>query len=450
EEFNVNINNINEIITKNNEIKETLINNIKALINKINDSDTRKAQAALGDITNHEMIILEGKKQNRSMDVKKEESENCMITTNSKTIMSVQDKEEHLSFISQEEELSFIPPTIEFSSFASTSKSTTSATNKAPKKVLPWKEFFEEIFIAANFYNNEDILYDFNEELLKLIQILKPENVYVSIFENGSKDKTKSLLYTLQSSLNLLGVANTIITDDNSKRYDRRITYMANLRNEIIYFNDILWSVSDILTLLETNNYNYDAVCAMDYYWTFHNTFATRELPLRFSYSSEPSSLNVSDSYPWPPTSYYPYFYNPTVQQQIYNGEPVQVFSCWNGVVVMNAEPFVKHNVRFRALMPLLEEGLPFEASECCLVYSDFRKLGYNKIFINPNVRVSYKYRFYIWSNYILPIINKLFFQYLNHPTPPSIFSDEGLKMQDIMVNVAKYNISELDKICLQ
>nr|CAG8487819.1 7779_t:CDS:2 [Entrophospora candida] len=308
----------------------------------------------------------------------------------------------------------------------------------------------QKIFIAANFYNNEDILYDFNEQLLKLIQILKPENVYVSIFENGSKDKTKSLLYTLQSSLNLLGVANTIITDDNSKRYDRRIPYMANLRNQIIYFNDILWSVSDILTLLETNNYDYDAVCAMDYYWTFYDTFATRELPLPFSYSSEPSSLNVSDSYPWPPTSYYPYFYNPTVQQQIYNGEPVQVFSCWNGVVVMNAEPFVKHNVRFRALMPLLEEGLPFEASECCLVYSDFRKLGYNKIFINPDVRVSYKYRFYIWSNYILPIINKLFFQYLNHPTPPSIFSDEGLKMQDIMVNVAKYNISELDKICLQ
>nr|CAG8487986.1 3350_t:CDS:2 [Entrophospora candida] len=291
----------------------------------------------------------------------------------------------------------------------------------------------QKIFIAANFYNNEDILYDFNEQLLKLIQILKPENVYVSIFENG--------------------VANTIITDDNSKRYDRRIPYMANLRNEVL--KPLLslsqpMKVSDILTLLETNNYNYDAVCAMDYYWTFYDTFATRELPLPFSYSSEPSSLNVSDSYPWPPTSYYPYFYNPTVQQQIYNGEPVQVFSCWNGVVVMNAEPFVKHNVRFRALMPLLEEGLPFEASECCLVYSDFRKLGYNKIFINPDVRVSYKYRFYIWSNYILPIINKLFFQYLNHPTPPSIFSDEGLKMQDIMVNIAKYNISELDKICLQ
>ncbi|CAG8739719.1 3249_t:CDS:2, partial [Racocetra fulgida] len=47
--------------------------------------------------------------------------------------------------ISQEKALSFIPPIIEFSSFASTSKTTTSAVGKAPRKVLLWKEFFEKV-----------------------------------------------------------------------------------------------------------------------------------------------------------------------------------------------------------------------------------------------------------------------------------------------------------------
>ncbi|CAG8824154.1 10812_t:CDS:1, partial [Gigaspora rosea] len=72
--------------------------------------------------------------------------------------------------------------------------------------------------------------------------------------------------------------------------------------------------VSDILTLLGTNDYNYDAACAMDFYWTFYDTFATRELP---SFSSSLSNIR----FPWPPTSYYPYFYSKTAHQQIYNGE---------------------------------------------------------------------------------------------------------------------------------
>ncbi|KAF0507772.1 glycosyltransferase family 69 protein [Gigaspora margarita] len=147
-----------------------------------------------------------------------------------------------------------------------------------------------------------------------------------------------------------------------------------------MFFNDVIWKVSDILTLLGTNGYNYDAACAMDFYWAFYDTFATRELP--FFSSSLP---NIR--FPWPPTSYYPYFYSKTAHQQIYNGESVQVYSCWNGVVIMNAEQFVKQGVKFRALVPQ-EREVPFEASECCLVYSDFRKFGYDKVFINPNVMV--------------------------------------------------------------
>ncbi|GBB97986.1 hypothetical protein RclHR1_03110018 [Rhizophagus clarus] len=315
-----------------------------------------------------------------------------------------------------------------------------------------------KIFIAANFYNNEDILSNFNEQLLELVQILGTENVYISIFENGSKDNTKLFLQILQSTLDAMDVANTIIIDDTPKHYiSRRIPYLANLRNKVLepllkqaekgnhfdkvlFFNDIIWRVSDILTLLKTNGYSYDAACAMDFYWTFYDTFATRELP-------PPPSPNTS--YPWPSTPYYPYFYDTTAQQHVYNGESVQVFSCWNGVAIMNAEPFVKHGIKFRALIPQDSE-LPFEASECCLIFSDFRKIGYDKVFINPNVRVSYVYRFYLWANYFLSLINRLFLRYFNHPTPPSLFSYEGIRMQEMMKDVERFNVTELDRICVQ
>ncbi|CAG8671279.1 5878_t:CDS:2 [Acaulospora morrowiae] len=312
----------------------------------------------------------------------------------------------------------------------------------------------DKIFIAANFHNNEDILPNFSEQLLDLLRILNPENVYVSLFENGSKDNTKFLLHALRSDLDAKGIPNTIIINDSPKNETNtgRIPYMARLRNKlleplleqtekgnkfdyILFFNDVIWTASDILVLLETNDRNYDAACAMDFYWTFYDTFATRELP------------SSRMRYPWPPNPYFPYFYDKAVQQKLYNNDPVRVFSCWNGVTVMNAEPFVKHNVRFRALFK--DKELKFDASECCLIYSDFRKLGYDKVFVNPNVRVAYEYRFYLWSKYILPLIDFLF-QYFHHPTPPLLHSDREMQMQEMMSDLMRFNVDEFDKTCVQ
>ncbi|CAG8797128.1 6767_t:CDS:2 [Gigaspora margarita] len=45
----------------------------------------------------------------------------------------------------QEKALSIIPPIIKFFPFALSSKTTTSAVGKAPKKVLLWGDFFEEV-----------------------------------------------------------------------------------------------------------------------------------------------------------------------------------------------------------------------------------------------------------------------------------------------------------------
>lgn len=49
-------------------------------------------------------------------------------------------------------------------------------------------------FIAMNFYQNEEILPTFFQELPIIINQLGPENVFVSIYENNSDDKTQELL----------------------------------------------------------------------------------------------------------------------------------------------------------------------------------------------------------------------------------------------------------------
>lgn len=69
---------------------------------------------------------------------------------------------------------------------------------------------------------------------------------------------------------------------------------------------------------------------------------------------------------------------------------PVPVRSCWNGIVVFQAEPFYHSKpLSFRGI----DDSLALhhlEGSECCLIHTD-NPLSVSKgVWLNPNVRVSY------------------------------------------------------------
>ncbi|CAG8489865.1 22582_t:CDS:2 [Racocetra persica] len=121
--------------------------------------DITKTRSALSDITNSKSIVLSRKKKNthRSADTSNSSKKRKKISSMA-TIADIElkyDSQEnienqipevyHHPVISQEKALLFIPPILEFSSFASTSKTTSSAVGKAPRKVLLWKEFFEKV-----------------------------------------------------------------------------------------------------------------------------------------------------------------------------------------------------------------------------------------------------------------------------------------------------------------
>jgi len=280
----------------------------------------------------------------------------------------------------------------------------TEITNKQNLLALTKKNDKNTVYyICSVVYNIEPMIKDWLEEMKKLIDYLGPENVIVSIYENGdSSDKTKKYLNFFENYLLNNKVQNSIIRNrvEPKEGLDHR-KYLAKLRNKsldflytiknldfsntkIIFFNDIIYRYEDIVKLVYTNDGNYDAVCGMDFNENFFVGKNSKELDgKKFG-------------------RYFPYMHNKESQDAYINGEPIRVLSCWNGVTVVNAKPFEDRNKLF---FRTGEEN----QSECSLLNADMYKMGYRKIFINTQVVVSYDNNFYNQNQYIYPYTRDLF-----------------------------------------
>ena len=270
-----------------------------------------------------------------------------------------------------------------------------------------------KFYIASSICNMMPILDDYISEMKKLINYLGPQNVMVSIIENGdSKDRTREYLIEYQHYLNESNITNEINIDhDVCKKNESwnvltRIDFLSRLRNrafnliyqtknfdyqntKIIYFNDIIYSYEDIVKLLATNNEDYDSVCAMDFIIYFYDTWASADL-------NGNSIRHV-----------YPYFINAEAQDQIMNLKPVRIFSCWGGVSVFPAAPLENKKLQFRTQDPPLplmynincyQKGII--ESECTYINIDLQTLGYTKRLVNPDVKVAYEYKYYYITKY--------------------------------------------------
>jgi hypothetical protein len=128
--------------------------------------------------------------------------------------------------------------------------------------VLPASLRHEKIFIASMARNSEYMLRLYwNSALIRLVEALGPENVFVSILESGSQEDTKGALRDLVEKLDNLGVDNKIVlgidaegqaetlknvpeegkrdgwifTARGEKGWElRRIPYLAELRNRVM------------------------------------------------------------------------------------------------------------------------------------------------------------------------------------------------------------------------
>lgn len=138
--------------------------------------------------------------------------------------------------------------------------------------------------------------------------------------------------------------------------------------------------VEDIVTLFETRDGEYAAACSMDYKSppTYYDTFALRD-----DFGLKTVSL------------YWPWFQSPTSRASALRNEPVQVASCWNGIVVFDAAPFYASKpLEFRGIADSLAD-YHLEGSECCLIHADNYLSAQKGVWLNPNVRVGYSVNAY-------------------------------------------------------
>ena len=282
-------------------------------------------------------------------------------------------------------------------------------------------------FIAATVHNMEKIIDDYFIEMKKLINYLGKENIIISIMENGdSTDKTREKLYEFMEYLNETEIVNRIIIDheiddprknesdpyslENNFLSNLRIKYYSELRNrcldfiyeipnlnfsntKVIFFNDIIFEYENIINLLSTNKEDYDAVCGLDFYDCFYDSWVSIDL----------SGYSLRHDFP--------FFVNKEGQDLVINHKPVRVMSCWNGVIVFTAEPLKDRKIKFRYE---LEENREIQyyinsdqqynyESECTYFHIDLHSLGYTKKFINPEVRVAYEYKYYYLQKMYYP-----------------------------------------------
>lgn len=145
------------------------------------------------------------------------------------------------------------------------------------------------VYIASIHWNNERILREsWNQAFLDLVSALGPKNVFVSVYESGSRDGSKDALLELDKALEVMGAPRNV-TLDNATHADaiasppsepgngcvktsrgqmelRRIPYLARLRNislqplkdmalggtafdYVLFLNDVVFTVCSVLFL---------------------------------------------------------------------------------------------------------------------------------------------------------------------------------------------------------
>ena len=261
-------------------------------------------------------------------------------------------------------------------------------------------------YICSIICNAETIIVDWISQLKLLIDFLGKENVYISILENAdSKDNTAIYLSDFKNYLDENNIKNKIILEKIAEKGEKeRIVYLGELRDlsmnylyeiknlnfsntKIIFLNDIIYRYQDIIKLLSTNGGtydSYDAVCGLDFYEGFYDSWASQLLDGMYF------------------RRYYPYMSNKEAQDAVFNNELIRTFSCWNGATVFWAKAFEDKILYFR-------HGYKIRQSECLLIHSDMHSMGFQKTLVDPTIKVAYTYEYYYKNYYLYPWTKNLF-----------------------------------------
>ncbi|KAF7321183.1 Capsular associated protein [Mycena chlorophos] len=267
-----------------------------------------------------------------------------------------------------------------------------------PTSLPPLPSGNHTYFLAANLYEYAPHLPAWTRQLRLLIDHLGPQNVFVSIYESNSHDRTKALLEQFRDELSSVSVRNRVLLDDDPRRRkgwqsdgQERIRYMADMRNRaleplkegafdrVVFFNDVYFEWRSIVRLLATKDGDFDLACALDFDGIgLYDTWVIRD------------SCGHRTKEIWP------YFsLDPMAIDSLRREEPIQVASCWNGVAAFDARWFLPSNGTHT--IPA-GPALAFRADPTC-TKSEFFPAPYDmlrtkprrpRISVDPQVNVAY------------------------------------------------------------
>ncbi|TFK84150.1 glycosyltransferase family 69 protein [Polyporus arcularius HHB13444] len=293
----------------------------------------------------------------------------------------------------------------------------------------------EKIFIAAAFHQNEAVIPYWTRTMLDTIVYLGSDNVFVSIIENYSSDRSPDLLREFASELDRRGVRNRVLVQDETVKkpedvqWNPRIEFLAAIRNQalepllqtggydkVLFSNDIYIEPESVIELLETRAGDFDFACGLDFgHFGAYDMWVLRDRVGRLT------------------AGIWPYFFDTADYEAMKAEEPVPVFTCWNGIVVFQADPLLPVHLRSNRTLstsplaslpppnhpwakkvaesPALTPPLAFRASaegecyssESFLLPYDFRRImGLGKVYANPRVISGYVWVYYVWHKWVL------------------------------------------------
>lgn len=292
----------------------------------------------------------------------------------------------------------------------------------------------EKVFIAASLFDPAGTLIagPWADNVLQLIHLIGPENVYLSMYVNDAGFEAQHALaqldqrttckhsLVLERNLKLDGLP--VVKVANGTIMVKRITYLAEVRNKalqpldteevmydkVLYLNDVFFEPMDALQLLFSTNVNaqgvpdYRAACAVDFIspFKFYDTFATRDLG--------GWGMGVP-FFPW-----FAYGGDSRSHSDVIRGkDAVRVRACWGGMVSFDAR-FLQRQASSNAVPATAADGGPenviapfrfraerdlyWDASECCLIHADIQSpAGDPGIYMNLFIRCAYDARTLSW-----------------------------------------------------
>ena len=256
-------------------------------------------------------------------------------------------------------------------------------------------------FFALDLHQSMHIVPRLLSSVVNVMHFVGPEHCALSIVEGRSTDGTREVLAALETHMKRLGVDYYVATSDVDPLAGGdvdRIVALAALRNQaleplvrqrgmfhsdtiVTFINDVSLCVDDLLELIhQLVRQGAEMTCAMDWIYGgdfFYDVWIGRLMTGALFFEVPPNgswdlarNLLSSDA---------------ESRQRLAQGQPFQVFSCWNGVAVFQAKPVMDSMVRFRSA----------ERGECYLgeplhFCKDLWKIGRGRIAVVPSVNVGY------------------------------------------------------------